>query len=438
MTSTDPLHDRIVEAVDARRTQIIDLVVDLVRIPSETQPPRGDEGPVQRRIEQVLTDLGLDVDVFEPWSVPGATEHPGWWPGLEYDDRPNVVATWTGTGQGSSLILNGHADVVPAGPREHWTRDPYGAEIADGLIHGRGTADQKAGIAAMIQAVAALKDLGLTPKGDVIVQSVVNEEFGGYNGTLACCVKGYAADAAIITEPTGLHVAPAAKGGQTYRARVPGVNAHHGMAWEGVSAFDKAIIIRDALVAWEDLRADELSDVPLFSDTSKYPKPALANTIWHVEAGEPFLMATPASAEMSFWVDVLPGEDREQVLRRFEGHVQEFARRDAFLSEHPPTLERAHMRPFTGVAIDLDHPIVDSLRRSHEAANPGPSELAAMMGACDQMIFNLYTDTPAVVYGPGDIRVAHSPNEFVPVDEVIAAARTLAVTIADFCGIDDD
>ena len=169
-----------------------------------------------------MRDIGLEVDVFEPWSVPGVLDHPGWWPGLEYVDRPNVVGTWRGSGGGRSLILNGHSDVVPAGPRDLWTYEPYGGVIADDRIYGRGASDQKGGIAAMIMAVQVLSDLGVTPRGDVIVESVVNEELGGYNGTLACCVKGYLADAAIVTEPTQLEIVAATKGGQTYKATVPG------------------------------------------------------------------------------------------------------------------------------------------------------------------------------------------------------------------------
>ena len=204
--------DRVTDEVDRRRDELVAFAADLIRIPSETHPPGGDEGPVQRFIEAKLRDIGLDVDVFEPWSVPGALEHPGWWPGLEYDDRPNVVGVWTGAAGGRSLILNGHCDVVPAGPHDLWTHDPYGGVVADGRIYGRGASDQKGGIAAMIMAVEVLRHLGLSPRGDVIVESVVNEELGGYNGTVACCAKGYLADAAIVTEPTQLEIVAATEG----------------------------------------------------------------------------------------------------------------------------------------------------------------------------------------------------------------------------------
>jgi acetylornithine deacetylase len=378
--------------------------------------------------------MGLDVDVFEPWSVPGIKDHPGWWPGLEYRARPNVVARFRGAGGGRPLILNGHIDVVPAGPRKLWAHDPYEGAIVDGRLYGRGAADQKAGIASMIMALECVLEAGFEPLGDVIIESAVNEELGGYNGTLACCLKGYEAEAAIVTEPTDLAIAPASKGGQTYRATIPGRSSHHAWWWEGVSALDKALVVKRALERWEELRAEELKDAPLFSDRAHYPIPALADTIWYLRAGDPEIMATPNAAELAFWVDVLPGENREETLERFEEFVSSEASVDPYLREHPPRLERALMRPFSGVSIDLDHPVIASLSSAHREVVGRPAPLVGMGGASDAMIFNLYSNTPAVVFGPGSIRTAHSPDEFVETADVIAATHILALTILDYCG----
>jgi acetylornithine deacetylase len=420
--------------VERKREEIIGLVVALVRLPSETHPPGGDEGPAQAYVAERLRGLGLEVDVFEPWSVPGIKDHPGWWPGLEYHDRPNVVGRFRGAGGGRPLILNGHIDVVPAGQRELWSHDPYEGVIVDGKLFGRGAADQKAGIASMIMALSCVLEAGLEPLGDVIIESAVNEELGGYNGTLACCLKGYEADAAIVTEPTDLVIAPASKGGQTYRAIVPGRSSHHAWWWEGISALDKALVVKRALERWEKLRARELEKTPLFSDRAYYPVPALSDTIWYLRAGDPEIMATPNAAELAFWVDVLPGEDREETLRRFEEFVSTEASADPYLKEHPPRLERALMRPFTGVSVDLDHPVIAALSRAHEGVVGRAAEVAGMGGASDAMIFNLYSNTPAVVFGPGNIRTAHSPDEFVETRDVIAATQILALTILDYCG----
>jgi acetylornithine deacetylase len=429
-----PEAQAVERAVERKREEILGLVVDLVRFPSETHPPGGDEGPAQDFLAKRFHEAGLEVDMFEPWSLPGIEDHPGWWPGLEYQGRPNVVARFRGAGGGRSLILNGHIDVVPPGPRDLWTHDPYEGAIVDGKLFGRGAADQKAGIASMIMALECILEAGFEPLGDVIIESAVNEELGGYNGTLACCVKGYQADAAIVTEPTDLAIAPASKGGQTYRAVIPGRSSHHAWWWEGVSALDKALVVKRALERWEELRAEELKDTPLFSDRSHYPIPALADTIWYLRAGDPEIMATPNSAELAFWVDVLPGENREETLKRFEEFVSSEASRDPYLREHPPRLERALMRPFTGVSMNLDHPVIASLSSAHREVLGRPAPIVGMGGASDAMIFNLYSNTPAVVFGPGSIRTAHSPDEFVETADVIAATNILALTILDYCG----
>jgi acetylornithine deacetylase len=424
----------VIEAVDARREAIVELLRGLVRIPSETHPPGGDELEAQREVARVFVGMGLEVECFEPSAVEGIEDHPGWWPGLDYENRPNVVGVRRGTGGGRSLILNGHIDVVPAGPREAWSVDPYAAELRDGKVYGRGSVDMKAGIAAMTMALACVADAGFDPAGDVILESVVNEELGGFNGTLACCVRGYEADAAIVTEPTGGNVVAATMGGQAYRATVRGEAVHHGWWWKGVSALDKALVVKEALDGWELLRAEEPIANPLFADRSRFPRPAKSDTVWYLSAGEPDVMATPSAAVLDFWVDVLPGDDREELLRRFEAHVLEATARDDHLRRHPPALERTRMRPFEGAEIDVDHPVLAVLAGAHRAATGTAAELVAGGAANDSMIFNLFSPTPATVYGPGTTTTAHGPDEHVAIDDLIEATKTLALTIMGFCG----
>jgi acetylornithine deacetylase len=421
--------------VGANEREIVSLVQRLVRIPSETHPPGGDEGEVQAAIAGEMDDLRLEVDVFEPWVVPGIEDHPGWWPGLEYTDRPNVVGRYRGSGGGRSMIVNGHADVVPAGPKEAWTSPPYAAEIRDGRIYGRGAVDMKGGLAAMLSAFRCLREIDWLPGGDVILESVVNEELGGYNGTLACCERGYAADVAILAECTDFHITTATKGGQVYRALIPGMAAHSCWWWKGVSAFDNAIKFKQALLEFEDERARETRDNPYFSDPALHPKAAWADNIWFVRAGDPDIMAHPAEAELNFWVDHLPGEDREALLERFERHVADFCAGDPFLSEHPIRLERTVMRPFTGVGIDLDHPVIGVLRDAHLAVRGTEPIVTGFPAASDAMIFNLYSDTPAVNFGGGDpVRgCAHAPDENIAIEDVLDTTAALALAIGTFC-----
>ncbi len=438
-----PLHPGLVEtvqaAVEARRDRVLDLFRALVRIPSETHPPGGDEGPAQAFVADRMRSIGLDVDVFEPTAVEGVETHPGWWPGLDYSNRPNVVGTWRAPARasGRSLILNGHIDVVPAGDRALWQHDPYGAEEVDGRIYGRGTADQKIGIAAMLEAVDVLRELGLTPAGDVTVESVVNEELGGYNGTVACLARGYQADAAIVTEPTGFAVGGAQKGGQVYRMVVPGEAYHHAVWERGSSALDNAIELKAALGSWERLREAETAGDFYYGARARalHPRAVHADTVWYLRAGDPGIMANPTSAELRFWVDHLPGEDREAMLRRFEAHIAAASDNVPFLRTHPPVLERAVMRPFTGVAVPPDAPIIRAVADAAMAVVGSEVPILGLEAATDAMIFNLYSDTPAVIFCGGDLSLAHAPNEHVRADDVVRSTTALALAVLAFCGV---
>ncbi len=437
MTAIDEAARRACAAVDGLADGLVELTRALVRIPTETHPPSGDEGPAQDYLATYMTaQLGWEVDRFLPTEVPGIDRHPGWWPGLDYANRPNIVARRQGVGGGRSLILNGHIDVVPAGPRALWTYHPYGAEIVEGRIYGRGTADMKGGVAAMIIAVQAIEQAGIRLQGDVIVESVVNEELGGYNGTLACCLRGYAADAAIVTEGTLCQIQPAHKGGAALRLHVPGQSAHSSFWWRGVSALDKAILLKNVLAEFQRDRAAETRDSPYFSDPVLFPLAALADTVWALSAGNPEIMSPPEEAVLDFWVDALPGEDLDEIVARLQVRLEEAATNDPFLRDHRPRLDRqALMRPFYPTSLPLDHPIVSALSASYRAVMDMKPGVYGMAAVCDAMIFNLYSSTPAVIFGPGTFAVAHAPDEYIEIAELLRAARILAHTIVSWCGV---
>jgi acetylornithine deacetylase len=210
----------------ANEARSIAALADFVRIPSLT----GEEGAGQEHVAALLRGLGAEVDCTEPdidamfAAFPDIAQYPTHWqhdlilpyeelptsaalresglaPVLDYRGRPNVVGVLKGSGGGRSLILNGHVDTVTIEPREAWTRDPFGAEMDGGMMYGRGASDMKGGLMAAILAVAYLREAGVALRGDVIIQSVVNEDHAG-NGTLDLVRRGITADAAIVLEPT--------------------------------------------------------------------------------------------------------------------------------------------------------------------------------------------------------------------------------------------
>ncbi len=283
--------DAIAHARNNRERSIATLI-DLVKIPSLT----GEEGNAQIYMSELLSKAGADVEMEEPdiaglfESFPDIAQYPTHWQhdlilpyadlpsheslkesGLEsvlnYDKRPNVVGSFKGNGGGRSLILTGHMDPVTIEPLHEWTREPFGAEIDDGLLYGRGASDMKGGLLAGLLAISYLREAGVALRGDVIVESVVNEEHAG-NGTLDLVRRGITADGAIVLEPTNNKIAVSHPGGLYWQVTVPGRPRSPGARWQsgeldGVSAIEKLPVIIQALLSLEENYNSVKSDDPM-------------------------------------------------------------------------------------------------------------------------------------------------------------------------------
>lgn len=231
--------ERVVkEWMRANQQQAIDFLKEIVQEPSV----QGKEIGAQKKVANKLNQMGLEVDIWEP----GGEEfikHPYFCATrTDFAGSPNVVGVWRGTGGGKSLILNGHIDVVPAGDETQWLHDPFSGKVTDGKMYGRGVTDMKGGNVSLLFAIECLKQLGIKLKGDVIFQSVIEEESGG-GGTLSAILRGYRADAAIIPEPTDMKIFPKQQGSMWFKIRVKGRSAHGGTRYEGISAIEKSMIV---------------------------------------------------------------------------------------------------------------------------------------------------------------------------------------------------
>lgn len=224
---------KTLEVVEERRERTISFLTSLI---AEKSLP-GHEWGAQQLSREHLMEIGPRVDMWKPdWG--SLQDHPGDVPvDLGYEKRPNVVGIWPGSGGGRSLLLNGHVDVVPA-TAEDWSTPPWQTTVKEGKLYGRGASDMKGGLAAMTGALDAILMAGFRPKGKVVLQYVVDEEYSG-NGTLACIQRSYSADAGICCEAGDLEIQPATTGSMWFKITVRGKSASMSRRWESVSAIER-------------------------------------------------------------------------------------------------------------------------------------------------------------------------------------------------------
>lgn len=417
------IRQRILQEIDRRADEIVGFLQALVREPSLS----GKEEGAQTLMATKLGAMGLAVDRWDHTADvaghPAAAELPTIG---HLQGRSNVVGRLVGAGGGRSLLLNGHVDVVPVEPLDAWTTDPWGGEIRDGRLYGRGACDMKGGVVAMTMALDAVLSAGLRPRGEVLIASVVDEEIGGH-GTLGCLLRGYRADAAVITEPTELEIHPAQRGSLLFRIRVEGRSAHAGFKAEGVSAVEKAMYIYQVLLRAE---AERLASVhhPLFTRYTN-PTPVTIGTF----RGGTWMATVPDTAELEGVIGVLPGENPSAVGRWFAAQVAGAGAVDPWLAEHPPRLE--WLRTSYPAQTSPEHPVVTALHSAAQTALGREPVLSAFPAGCDMRLLTNVGDIPTVIFGPGSLRQAHTHDEFVPITDVLAATRALACLILDWCGV---
>ncbi|MDY6821701.1 MAG: ArgE/DapE family deacylase, partial [Deferribacterota bacterium] len=241
----------VVSKIDSMERELVEYVKNILSFPTTS----GNELENQRYIADVLqNELKFDeIDMWEP-DIDKMRNHEAFITRREnFKGSPNVVGTLKGKGTGKSLILNSHIDVVPAGNHNEWIYPPFQGTVDNGNIYGRGVSDMKGNIASFFIIIKALQELDIKLKGDLIIQSVIEEESGGA-GSLACALRGYSADAAIIPEPTYFKICPAQQGSTWFRINISGKAAHGGERYKGISAIDKTIPILHSINELEKYR----------------------------------------------------------------------------------------------------------------------------------------------------------------------------------------
>jgi acetylornithine deacetylase len=430
------LVSQVLATIEEQRDELIGIVQDLVRIPSENPkltglPPEG-EAKVQDYVGALLDQVGAVPDRWEP--IPG---------------RPNLVGTISGTGGGPSLALNGHVDVVPAGDHTDWTYPPYAAEIHDEKIWGRGSLDMKAGVGAMLFAALVLKRLGISLKGDVFLESVIDEETGG-PGTRSTIERGYRPDFALVVEPTtDLAIMPVEGGLEWLRLTVTGVSGHSAWRYKSVhaggqgtavSAFDKAMKLVNAVADLERMWAIRKVHPLMPKGITTINTGAIAAGSGGGQNGMPNVMTSVSSLPDYCAIDLslkyLPSERTEDVRSEFETFIHHVCQTDDWLRDHPPTIEWGlHGVSFPPANTSQDHPAIQVLAASIRSVGIEP-DFRGFEAVSDIAWFG-EENIPAALCGPGGGGNAHGVDEHVEIQSVVQGAKAIALFMMTWCGVDD-
>ncbi len=434
--------ERVRDAVAQIGDELAQTLAAAIRIPSinpaypgvDRESVFGGEGEMARFMANIYGDLSCETTIFH----------------VE-EGRDNAIGRFRGRGDGRSLILNGHHDVVPVGDSSLWTEaDPFEGKIDPDRVWGRGASDMKGGIIAQTYALKALQLAGIRLRGDLILESVSAEETGQYRlGTGAAIERGVRADAAIVAEPSGpatLAVGPCSTGLLVFRLQVTGRATHAGMRGStiypggdgyalGVSAIDKGLLMMDGISRLENQ----------WSRRKRHPffPPGHFTIMPGVIEGAPVGVRIPYYVPDSFAVEYVvwypPNEEPEAIKREIEDFVGAVAQTDDWLTARPPVITWIKDTP--GASLEASHPLCRELLQAHLlAAQDKPEYLTEprIQGflAAEETIRFQQAGIPAINYGPGDIRLAHAANEYVMRDELVTACATYAIFAMRWCGFD--
>lgn len=424
------LTTRLSDAVDAGFDRQIDFLSALTAHPST----RGNEQSAQTFMAEAFQERGYDVDRWqidleEIRHLPGFSPVSG-----PYEDAVNVVGTHRArSGTGRKLILNGHVDVVPAGPADMWDSPPFEPRIDEGWLYGRGAGDMKAGLTSNLFAMDALAHCGLAPGADVYLQSVVEEECTG-NGALACLARGYRGDAALIPEPFAENLVSAQLGVIWFQVHLKGLPTHVAYAGSGSNAIEAAIPLIAALHEMErrwnapDNRPAEYA----------HAEHALNLNVGKIEGGD-WTSSVPAWCVFDVRMAIFPGQSIEAAKTEIEQVIADAARESAFLRNALPEIVY-HGFHAEGYALSRDSSAtaahaVAALDAAHHAVTGGTLEHTAITATTDARFFGLYADTPALVYGPR-AEAIHGFNERVELESMRRITKATALFIAQWCGVE--
>jgi succinyl-diaminopimelate desuccinylase len=389
--------------------ELIALTRDLVRIPSVIRPddPAATEAAVAAHVERWLRAEGFAVDVHEV--APG---------------RPNVLASLGDGSAGPTLLLEGHTDVVTEGNASEWSHAPFGGDLVDGRIYGRGSADMKSGLAAAMIAAAAIKRSGVPLGGRLVVGALVDEE-GGMIGVRHLCTTalGRELSAAIICEPEQNELCLEQRGVVWARVTVRGRMAHGAMPEAGVNPITAlGALLREAPVLERRLRR-------LCRRSPHLRPPTVTPTVVQAPMqGLPQSNVIPSAAQATLDVRLTPGPDADAVAKEIDLACQR-----AMEACPGASVEWQPVNGFRlATRVERGEPLVRAMVRGVRQATGRPPRFGGVPGSTDGTILRMTLGIPIVTCGPGNRLIPHQVDEYVEVSELVDAAKIYVASALTF------
>ncbi|MFB3892129.1 MAG: M20/M25/M40 family metallo-hydrolase [Phycisphaerae bacterium] len=412
------------------KARIVALVQQLVRTDSVAIPPDGHEGPAQKVLLRFCKEHNLDAELYDTGFVL-RSNHPYVRRDRHYRGRPNLIARLPGTGRGRSLLLTGHVDTVPAGTGA-WHDSPFSGAIRAGRLYGRGSWDMKGGLAAQFAVAAALRRAGVRLGGDLLCESVIDEEWAGGGGTLAGRLRGDNADAAVIAEGTNLATLRATRGGHFFEIECA--------AGDSKAYFSKQEAVSPAvpmgrLLGWIDQWTQRRRLVPVSGPYRGFADPTPVQVL-AMEANrfDPCMpWSVPLAGRVRVYFQFLPSEDVIGAVGRIKESFKSFCRRDPFFKAYPPIWRDIVWPPLLGHELPAADPWTKCLVASATAAINQPPAISAAPYPCDAFLLQREFGIPTLLFGPCGAG-AHNIDEHVTIRSVIQTAQTLLTAALVWCG----
>lgn len=415
------MKEKVLSFLDEHKDEMFELLSDLLKIDTQNYISYGNEEAGQRFFAEYCKQKGFEAELYYPDDIPGFTEHAGYLAGRGTDKRPNVTAVFAGKGGGKKITLAAHMDTMPVGLEDDWSVPGLGGVMKDNRIYGRGSSDDKFGVAASLFAAMALRESGFTPEGDVYITSYCDEEMGGGNGALATCLK-YPSDIYINLDGGGMQVLPYGVGGLSGMASL-----HTDETLSSCSrVFEGLKIMVDEFEKFGEERFRELGNHPVFAGTQNHKD---AYRLLGTTCGDKGLDLN--SAKMSFtYYTLKPQEEIEKEVKALADRISEKVSALGLIFDGIQPVSRFFhpICPDTvpEEAICFQNKLQETFKKPVSLAGGCLSDLSVIHKYGGGISFNT-----GLYKGFNEYGGPHQVDEYVDCDEFLAIAKALALYVLE-------